>query len=73
MNLARILAQVDPYERATVVFVILALIALPAIGKWVSEHDDERDGQTIAMVLAGLTAVGTVIVIVAAVLGPHPV
>jgi hypothetical protein len=73
LNLARILAQIDPYERATVVFVILALIALPFVGKWMSEHDEERDGRTIAMFLAGFTAVGTVIVIVAAVLGPHPV
>ena len=56
-------------------FVIVALIALPVIGRWLSEHDDEQeaDGRTIAMFLTGLTAVGVAAVIVAAALGPHPI
>jgi len=53
-------------------FVVLALIVLPFIGKWIAVHGEEHDERTIAMFLAGMTAVGTAIVIVCALLGPHP-
>ena len=72
MNLPRIFAQTDLFERATILFVVFALIALPAIGKWLTEHDDDGSDRRIAMFLAGLTAIGTIVVLVAAVLGPHP-
>lgn len=53
-------------------FVVVALVALPFIGRWLTEHDDEEtEGRTAGMFLAGLTAVGVAVVLVAAVLGPH--
>ena len=72
MNFTRIIGHVDTFERATVLFIIVALVVLPAISRWLSDHDDESDGQRAAVFLAGLTAVGTLLVIVAAILGPHP-
>ncbi|HTX02048.1 MAG TPA: hypothetical protein VMD07_00095 [Candidatus Acidoferrales bacterium] len=72
MNVLSIFAQTDVYERATMLFVVLALIVLPFIGKWIAVHGEEHDERTIAMFLAGMTAVGTAIVIVCALLGPHP-
>jgi len=54
-------------------FMVAALIALPIIGRWLTEHDDEEaDGRTIGFFLTGLTAVGVFVVIVAVALGPHP-
>jgi hypothetical protein len=74
LNLGHVLTQIDLYERATMLFVVLALIALPFIGRWLTERDvdEEAHGRTIAMFLTGLTAVGVVVVLVAAALGPHP-
>jgi hypothetical protein len=72
LNFARIIAQIDTFERSTIVFIIVALIVLPAVGRWMTEHDDESDGRRAAIFLAGLTALGTVVIIAAAVFGPHP-
>lgn len=73
LNLLRIFAQIDLYELATMLFIVVALIVLPLIGRWLSEHDDEElDGRTIGFFLTGLTAVGVLTVIVAVAVGPHP-
>jgi len=74
LNLWHIFAQIDLYERATMLFIIVALIVLPLIGRWLSEHDDEEvDGRAIGLFLTGLTAVGVLTVIAAVAMGPHPV
>lgn len=72
MNIGHVLAQIDLFERAAIVVVVVALIVLPKIGSRLAEHEEESDGNRIALYLTGLTAVGVVIVFWAAIFGPHP-
>jgi uncharacterized membrane protein len=60
------------YERAAAALTGLAIIALIARNRWITERDEERDGDAIAFTLVAVSAVIVAAVILGAAFGPHP-
>ena len=63
----------DPYERAAAALTGLAIIALIARNRWITERDEERDGDAIALTLVAASVVIVAAVLLGVAFGPHPV
>jgi hypothetical protein len=62
----------DVYERAAAALTALAIIALVARNQWITQRDEERDGDAIALTLVAVSVVIVAAVILGATFGPHP-
>jgi hypothetical protein len=62
----------DVYERAAAALTALAIIALVARNHWITQRDEERDGDAIALTLVAVSVVIVAAVILGATFGPHP-
>jgi hypothetical protein len=63
----------DTFAKAAVAVLVVLIVSLLARSRWVTDRDEGRDERTLVGLLLGLTAAGVAVVIVAAILGPHPV
>ncbi|MGH7717105.1 MAG: hypothetical protein ACREML_14050 [Vulcanimicrobiaceae bacterium] len=62
----------DNYERAALVLTALTVIALMARNRWITERDEARDGDAIALTLVAVSVVVVAAVILAGAFGAHP-
>lgn len=62
----------DNYERATLVLTGIVMLVLIARNRWITERDEARDGDAIALTLVAVSVVIVAAVILGAAFGPHP-